>query len=66
VNSDGPPRQDVAYSAYLLKKYGGFTTQDVANAAEVVASKEKENAFFEYVAHGPTPLMLQQILFING
>jgi hypothetical protein len=66
VNGDGPPRQDVAYSAYLLKKYGGFTTQDVANAAEVVASKEKENAFFEYVAHGTTPLMLQQILFING
>jgi hypothetical protein len=66
VNKSGPARQDVAYAAFLLKKYGGFTTPDVAAAAEVVASKEPENAFFEYVAHGPTPLMLQQILLING
>ncbi|MGJ5208126.1 hypothetical protein [Bradyrhizobium sp. HKCCYLR20261] len=66
ANAAGPPRQDVAYTAYMLKKYGGFTTQDLANAAEVVASKEPENAFFEYVAHGPTSKMLSQILFING
>jgi hypothetical protein len=66
VNSDGPPRQDVAYAAYLLKKYGGLTSSNVDSAAKIVASKEPENAFFEYVAHGPTQLMLQQILSING
>ena len=41
ANEDGPPRQDVAYSVYLLKKYGGLTTPDLANAAEVVANKER-------------------------
>jgi hypothetical protein len=62
VNKSGAARQDVAYSVYLLKKYGGFTTHDAANAAEVIAKKEGENAFFEYVAHGPTEKMLSQIL----
>jgi hypothetical protein len=62
VNKSGAARQDVAYSVYLLKKYGGFTTPDAAHAADVIASKEKENAFFEYVAHGPTQKMLSQIL----
>jgi len=62
VNKSGAARQDVAYSVYLLKKYGGFTTPDAANAAVVVAGKEPDNAFFEYVAHGNTPEMLSQIL----
>jgi hypothetical protein len=62
VDKSGAARQDVAYSVYLLKKYGGLTTHDAANAAAVVASKEHENAFFEYVAHGPTPKMLSQII----
>jgi hypothetical protein len=65
VNKSGAARQDVAYSVYLLKKYGGFTTPDAANAAEVVAKKERDNAFFEYVAHGPTQRMLSQILSDN-
>jgi hypothetical protein len=34
VNRSGSARQDVAYSVYLLKKYGGFTTPDAANATE--------------------------------
>ena len=51
-----------AFSVYLLKKYGGFTTHDAANADAVIASKEGENAFFEYVAHGPTQTMLSQII----
>lgn len=66
VNKSGPARQDVAYGAYLLKKYGGFTTPDIDAAAKKVASKEKENAFFQYVAYGPSDTMLKQILFING
>jgi hypothetical protein len=32
VDKSGAARQDVAYSVYLLKKYGGFTTEDAANA----------------------------------
>jgi hypothetical protein len=66
VNSSGPPRQDVAYGAYLLKKYGGFTGPDIDAAAKVVASKEPENAFFQYVALGPSQRMLEQILLIDG
>ena len=66
LNSDGPPRQDVAYAAYLLKKYGGFTTPDVAHAMDVITGKEPENAFFQYVKAGPSDTMLKQILFING
>jgi hypothetical protein len=66
VNKSGPARQDVAYGAYLLKKYGGQTTPDVSAAAERVAIKEPENAFFEYVARGSTPRMLQEILKIDN
>jgi hypothetical protein len=32
VNKSGAARQDVAYSVFLLKKYGGLTTHDAANA----------------------------------
>jgi hypothetical protein len=46
VNKSGAARQDVAYSVFLLKKYGGLTTHDAADASSVVASKEGENAFF--------------------
>jgi hypothetical protein len=66
VNKSGPARQDVAYGAYLLKKYGGLATPDVSAAADVVLSKEPENAFFQYVSQGPSPRMLDQILLING
>ena len=62
MNKSGAARQDVAYSIYLLKKYGGLTTLDAANAADVIAGKEPDNAFFEYVAHGNTQEMLSQIL----
>lgn len=66
VNGSGVARQDVAYSVYLLKKYGGFTSQDAAKAMEVIGDKEPENAFFEYVRRGPSSKMLEQIVNIKG
>jgi len=45
VNKSGAARQDVAYSVYLLKKYGGFATQDAENAAEVIAKKNQKMLF---------------------
>lgn len=62
VNDAGYPRHDVGVAAYLLLKYGGFNTDAVSDAAHIIAAKEPENAFFEYLAHGPTPRMLDQIL----
>jgi len=62
VNKSGYPRHGVAVSALFLKKYGGFNTHEVSAAASIVASKESQNAFFEYVANGPTERMLDLIL----
>jgi hypothetical protein len=63
INSPGAARQDVAYSVYMLKKYGGLTGPAADKASKTVKQLEHENAFFEYVAeNGPTQTMIEQIV----
>jgi len=62
VNDAGFARHDVGVAVFLLRKYGGFNTDAVSDAAHILAIKEPENAFYEFLANGPTPRMLDQIL----
>ena len=41
---------------------GGARSRAISEAASILAIKQRENPFFEYVAHGPTDRMLNQIL----
>lgn len=62
LNDAGFAQHDVAVSIYLLMKYGGFNLDAVSEAAHILATKQPENAFFAYLAEGPTPDMLGKIL----
>lgn len=62
VNDPGPPQWDAAVEILLLKKFVGLNVPGFNEAAAVLALKQRENPFFEYVAHGPTDRMLNQIL----
>jgi hypothetical protein len=62
VNDPGYSRHNVATKVFLLLKYGGVTPPTMSTAAAKVAAVEPENAYFEYVAHGPSAHMLTLIL----
>ena len=62
VNDRGYSLHDVAVAAFLLKKYGGFNGFEVSSTARILQTRENQNAFFEFVAHGPTERMLDEIL----
>jgi hypothetical protein len=62
VNDPGPPQWDAAVEILLLKKFVGINVPGFNEAASILALKQRENPFFEYVAHGPTNRMLNQIL----
>jgi hypothetical protein len=62
VNEPGYSLHDVAAAVFLLKKYGGFNGNEVSTAAEILQTRENQNAFFEFVAHGPSERMLDEIL----
>jgi hypothetical protein len=62
VNAPGYSLDDVAIAIFNLRKYGGFNGPALSSAAEILVARESQNAFFEYVAHGPTETMLNQIL----
>ena len=61
-NDPGYSLHDVAYAVFLLKKYGGFNNGEVSSAAEILIVRENQNPFFEFLAHGPTERMLDEIL----
>jgi hypothetical protein len=62
VNDPGYSQHNVAVGIYLLQKYGGISTDALSEAAHILAAKQPENAFYEFLARGPTPRMLDQIL----
>lgn len=62
VNEPGPPQWDAAVEILLLKKFIGRNMPGFNDAASILALKQPQNPFFEYVAHGPTDRMLNQIL----
>ena len=62
VNKPGPGQWDAAVEIFLLKKFFGLNVPGFNEAATTLALKQRENPFFEYVAHGPTDRMLEQIL----
>jgi len=62
VNDPGPAQWDAAVEILLLKKFVGLNMPGFNEAASILALKQRENPFFEYVAHGPTDRMLNQIL----
>jgi hypothetical protein len=61
VNKEGPGQWDAAVEIFLLKKYG-VSPAELRTNADILPLKQPENAFFEYVAHGPTERMLDLIL----
>jgi hypothetical protein len=62
VNKAGPGQWDAAVEILLLKKYAGVNMPGFAEVAGTLTVKQPKNAFFEYVAHGPTDRMLSLIL----
>jgi hypothetical protein len=62
VNKPGPGQWDAAVEILLLRKFFGLNVPGFNEAAANLASKQRENPFFEYAAHGPTDRMLEQIL----
>ena len=62
VNKQGPGQWDAAVEALLLRKFFHLNVPGFSEATTILASKQRENPFFEYVAHGPTDRMLAQIL----
>ena len=62
VNAPGYSLDDVAIAVFNLEKYGGINQSAVSSAAEILVARERENAFFKYVAHGPSEKMLDHIL----
>jgi hypothetical protein len=62
VNDPGPGQWDAAVEILLLKKFFGLNMPGFNEAASILAHKQGQNPFFEYVANGPTDRMLNQIL----
>ena len=62
VNEEGPGQWDAAVEVLLLKKYVRINMPGFVEATGILALKQPENPFFEYVTHGPTERMLSQIL----
>jgi hypothetical protein len=62
VNDAGFPRHDVAVEIYFLRKYGGVNFNALSEAAKSIWVKDKQNAFFEYLAHGKTSGMRSIII----
>jgi hypothetical protein len=61
VNEPGPAQWDAAVEVLLMKKFVGLNVPGFNDAASILALKQRENPFFEYVAHGPTDRMFNQI-----
>ena len=62
INADGYPLHDVGASAYTLRKFRIGSQAEIAIAAHIARARAKDNAFFEYVAKGPTVRFKSMIL----
>jgi hypothetical protein len=63
INDSGYPLHDVAVTIYLLRKFGIANQGESQIAAEIASARAMDNAFFDFVANGPTAGVKSNILF---
>jgi hypothetical protein len=63
INDEGFPLHDIAVTVYLLRKFGSANAVETQLAANIAHERaNEENAFFEFVAYGPTTAVNRKIV----
>lgn len=62
ANDEGYPLHDVAVTIYLLRKFGLGSQAETQMAADIVYARADQNAFFDFLANGPTSGVKEKIV----
>jgi hypothetical protein len=62
INDQGYPLHDVATTIYLLRKFSLANQAESQIAADIVHARAGDNAFFDFVANGPTNEVKAQLV----